>query len=281
MATKRVLVTGGGSFLGENIAAALLAEGADVTLLVRPGAEERLGSLAVRTRWWTADVWDSASLKGRARHHDSVVHTVGSMVADPKKGLSYNVLNFVSARNVANMCVGSGVKHMILLSSAGAPWVNAQYLSAKREAETYMNRVGLHASIIRAPLVFVRGKRRAPFYQLISLLGIIPPLSWTTLSRIAPMPVDVLARAVARITLADPPAAGQKKIYHARALRRLNTRQELWRPPPMTLDEQDAVNDDTQPSRRAVDPYQFLDEDTPFGWTPPRQSFDDDTRPKK
>ncbi|MFZ2879566.1 MAG: hypothetical protein WA009_08525, partial [Phototrophicaceae bacterium] len=40
---RRVLVTGGGSFLGDYIAAALVAEGADVTLLVRPGAEDHLG----------------------------------------------------------------------------------------------------------------------------------------------------------------------------------------------------------------------------------------------
>ena len=51
---RRVLVTGGGTFLGDNIAAALLAEGAEVVLLVRPGAEDKLGPLANRTRWWTA-----------------------------------------------------------------------------------------------------------------------------------------------------------------------------------------------------------------------------------
>jgi NAD(P)-dependent dehydrogenase (short-subunit alcohol dehydrogenase family) len=34
---RRVLVTGGGAFLGDAITAALLAEGAEVTLLVRPG----------------------------------------------------------------------------------------------------------------------------------------------------------------------------------------------------------------------------------------------------
>ena len=44
----RVLVTGGEAFLGLNIASALLAEGAEVTLLVRSGAEDRLGVLANR-----------------------------------------------------------------------------------------------------------------------------------------------------------------------------------------------------------------------------------------
>ena len=37
---RHILVTGGGTFVGDNIAAALLAEGAEVTLLVRPGAED-------------------------------------------------------------------------------------------------------------------------------------------------------------------------------------------------------------------------------------------------
>src|SRR5690606_30677963 len=102
---RRVLVTGGGTFLGDYIAAALLAEGAEVTLLVRPGAEDKLGPLGQRVRWWSAAVWESSSMKGRARGHTSVIHTVGSMTADPGKGLTYPWLNFVSARNVANMCV--------------------------------------------------------------------------------------------------------------------------------------------------------------------------------
>lgn len=265
MATKkRVLVTGGSAFLGENIAAALLAEGAEVTLLIRPGTADKLGALAARARWSEADVWNPASLKGHARQHDAVVHTVGGMQADPKRGLSYSMLNFVSARNVANMCVSGGVKHMVLLSSAAAPWMNGQYLREKREAEAYLNRVGLHASIIRAPLVYLRGKPRSLFYQFISLLGIIPPLSWTSLSRVAPLPVDVLARAVARITLGEPPPPpAQKKFYYARDLKRLNTRRELRSPLPNPAD---AVLMQPQPR---VTPYQFMDEEPPFGWSPP------------
>src|ERR1700741_2991746 len=135
---RRILVTGGGTFLGDNIAAALLAEGAEVTLLVRPGTEDKLGPLAQRVRWWTADVWNPASLRGRARGHASVIHTVGSLSADPVQGLNHHWLNFVSARNVANMCVSDGVPHIVLMSSARAPWVNGHYLRAKREAENYI-----------------------------------------------------------------------------------------------------------------------------------------------
>lgn len=257
---RRILVTGGGTFLGQNIVAALLAEGAEVTVLVRPGSEDRLGPLAARIRWHTADVWDSASLRGRARGHGTVIHTVGSMVADPAQGLTHHRLNFVSARNVVNMCVSDGVPHMILLSSPSAPWVNARYLKAKREAEDYLRRVGVKGTVIRAPLAYMPGARRPLFYALISLLGRVPPLSWTQLGRIAPLPVDVIARGVARIALETERS---KTIYYAADLRRRNQRTEaalVLAPPPLD-------DDDTQPARR-LRPFDLVDEDTPFGWSP-------------
>ncbi len=262
---RRVLVTGGGTFLGDNIAAALLAEGAEVTLLVRPGAEERLGALGQRARWYTADVWNPASLRGRARGHTSVIHTVGSMVANPAEGLNHNWMNFVSARNVANMCVSDGVQHMVLMSSVRAPWVNGSYLRAKREAEAYMGRVGLHATIIRSPLVYIRGERRHPFFLLMTILGSTPILSWFWFGRVAPMPADMMARGVARITL---DTQRNKTIYYAPDLRKRNTAREARAAAPI-LPEQDL------PLQNTVHPFKLLDEDTPFGWTPPEQGDKD------
>jgi uncharacterized protein YbjT (DUF2867 family) len=260
-ANKRVLVTGGGTFLGDNIAAALLAEGAEVTLLVRPGAEDKLGPLAQRVRWWTADVWEPSSLKGRARGHNSVIHTVGSMTADPAQGITYQWSNFVSARNVANMCVSGGVAHMVLLSSVRALWVSGEYIAAKREAEDYMDRVGLRATIIRAPLVYMRGTQRPLFYRLMTLLGVLPPFLWLGFRRIAPMPVDVLARGVARITL-DPQV--NKRIYFAPDLRRRNTSRERRQGVSFMPNEMGQ-------QMRPAHPVQLLDEDAPFGWTPPEE----------
>lgn len=271
-ANKRVLVTGGGTFLGDNIAAALLAEGAEVTLLVRPGAEDRLGPLAQRVRWWTADVWDPASLKGRARGHTSVIHTVGSMTADPAQGLTYHWLNVVSARNVANMCVGGGVPHMVLISSAAAPWVSRGYISAKREAEAYISRIGLRATIIRAPIAYVRGQPRRLFYQFMTVLGSIPPLSWTIPGRIAPIPVDVLARGVARITLES---RSNKTVFYARDLRKRNQPRELRRPFSGIKNRgAEAVSSADVPLYTPG----MIEEDTPFGWTPDTSTRDHDQR---
>ncbi len=255
---RRILVTGGGSFLGDAIAAALLAEGAEVTLLVRPGTEDRLRGLAQRTRWFSADVWEPSSLKGRARGMHAVVHTVGSMTADPARGLTYHYLNFVSARNVANLCVSSGVPHMVLLSSPRAPWIPREYIRSKREAEAYLTRIGLRATIIRAPMAYVRGETRRPFYRLMSLLGMLPPFSWLGMRRIAPLPIDVIARGVARITL-NPRQT--RTLYGAADLRRHNTGRELRR----------GISQDA-PSLEAnlltAEPIALLEDEIPFGWTP-------------
>ncbi|MFN8374539.1 MAG: SDR family oxidoreductase [Anaerolineae bacterium] len=254
---RRILVTGGGTFLGDNIAAALLAEGAEVTLLVRPGAEDKLGPLAQRVRWWAADVWNPASLRGRARGHASVIHTVGSMTEDTTQGLNHHYLNFVSARNVANMCVSDGVPHMVLISGVSAPWTNRAYIRSKREAETYIGRVGLQSSIIRAPLAYVRGRPRPFFFQLMTLLGSIPPISWLGFGRFAPMPVDMLARGVARITL---DRKRSKIIYYASDLRKRNRREEVRRSAPLPARQ--------APIRERL-AIELPDDEELFGWTPP------------
>ena len=255
---RGILVTGGGTFLGDNIAAALLAEGAEVGLLLRVGTEDQLGPLAHHTSWSTADVWNPASLRGKARYHSAVIHTVGSLIADQTRGLSYQQLNLVSLRNVANMCVSDGVERLIFISSAGAPWMSRAYLRSKRDAEAYLRRVGLKTTIIRAPLLYIRGQPRPLFYRAISLLGSMPPLSWLPTGRSAPMPIDVLARGVARIALSPEQ---ERLFYFARDLRRLNTREEL-------RSRGESIGyflpQRTQPTIRE----DLAGEDLPFGWTP-------------
>lgn len=255
---RGILVTGGGTFLGDHIAAALLAEGADVSLLLRTGAQNLLEPLMHHTNWSNADVWNPASLRGKARYHSAVIHTVGSLNADQTRGLSYQQLNSVSLRNVANMCVSDGVERLLFISSAGAPWMNREYLRSKRDAESYLRRVGLRATIVRAPLLYVRGQPRPLFYRAISLFGSVPPLSWLPPGRSAPMPIDVLARGVARLALNSEQ---NRLFYFSRDLRRLNTRDEL-------RSRGDSIGyflpQQTQPSIRAA----TASDDLPFGWTP-------------
>ncbi len=198
---KRVFVTGGTGFLGYRVVRALLEENAAVTVLVRPGAEDKLGALRGHVQWVQGDVWNPASLKGRARGHQVVVHLVGGIKPEPKRGLTFRHLNFVSARNVAQMAVSDGVPHLMLLSATvKPPGVQSGYIDSKREAEDYLRKTGLTWTIVRAPPLYVPGQRRNATYVLLSALRLIP-LVGLLANPLAPLSVEIVARGIARLAL--------------------------------------------------------------------------------
>ena len=243
---EQVLVVGGGTFLGDHIAAALQAEGVPVAMLVRPGSEDMLGPLAEEITWAHGDPWNAASLKGRGRNARLVIHAVGGIQADKSQGINHHSLNFLSLRNVANMCVTAGVPRMVYISAARAPWLPRSYIRAKREAERYMARVGLRATVIRSPLLYRRGDPRPLSYRLMNLLATVTPF----FRRTAPLPVDVFARGIARLVAADE--RDRRSIYYAADLRRLNTPEErrgeqVAVPSALMLEEPPLNEADTQP----------------------------------
>lgn len=257
--SSRVLITGGHTQIGLRLAMALLAENADVTLMMRPNTEERLGPLLGRVEVVSADIWDSASLRGRARGHQSVIHTVGSMAASPEQGLTYNRLNVVSARNAVNMCINDGVPRLTFLSAAAAPWLNQDYVRSKREAEAYIARVGLDSQIVRAPLLYERGMSRSIFHRMLWWLRVVPLIAQLGGQHVAPMPMDVFVRGVARLTLQPTQV---KHIYFAPDLRRLNTREERRGLVPLTVERPDITAQTPAVTPEVV-------EQSPFGWSPP------------
>ena len=250
--TGGILVTGGGSFLGDYIARALLAEGIPVSLLAPPGAEGRLGQLARQARWSPADVWSPGSLRGKARGHEAVIHTIGSLIDDPARGASYEQLNLVSARNVANMCISDGVARLIFISGARAPWLKRGYIQSKRAAESYLRRSGLRTIIVRAPVLYTRDQDRTLFFRLATRLGGLPPMAWVGLGNAAPMAVEALARGVAQLALTG---TYDNSIVYAEDLRRLARRARV---------HPEKASPGAQYSGFADAP----DEDLPFGWTP-------------
>ncbi len=248
---KRVLVAGGTTVLGLHIASALVAANLEVTLLVREGTEHRLGALANLVQWHIADVWDTASLKGRARGQGTVIHTVGSMVADPEQGLTYHRLNVVPARNVASMCVSDGVPHMIFLSAARSSGVKRPYLRTKREAESTITRMGIQVSIVRAPMVYLPGQDVSMTVRLSAFLGRTPPISWFGFGRRGALPMNVLSGAIAQIAEIPQP---RTRIYYAPELRRMVRQAPQITPVTASIPEVDV--------KRQTLPFEPLDEES-------------------
>ena len=258
-----ILISGGSSCLGEQIALALAATGAPLRLWLPRGAPQPAAVSVGLASWERADAWNAASLRGRGRGVALLLHCIGSLHADETRGLSAKRQNFEAARNVVNMAMQDGVSQFLLLSSAPAPWLPHEYRAAKRAAERYLARSGLRYAIIRAPLAY-RAERRPFFFRALSAMAWLPGLgNW------APMPIEQLARGVAQIArqlaqgeeeaegsgvrFSRPRSAGTRangQIYDGRDLRRLarGARDALQLPPPP--------------------PPAATTEETPFGWTP-------------
>ncbi|MCZ2099053.1 MAG: NAD(P)H-binding protein [Anaerolineae bacterium] len=255
---NRVFVTGGTSFLGLRVVAALIELGADVTVLVRPENEDKLGALRRHVRLVSGNVWDRASLKGRSRGHGVVVHLVGSIHAQPERGLTFQQLNLVSARNAISMAVSDGVPYFVLLSAVARPLgVPAEYIYSKREAEDYLRGSGLAWTIVHAPLLFDAGQRRsAPFKALNAVGGL--PLVRVLAGRRTPLPVEIAARGIARLTLQEELPAS-RRVY-AGDLRRLGRvrRQKASRDRAPWL---------SRPAHRESS-ADWPAEEVPFGWLP-------------
>jgi len=246
---RRVFIAGGTSFIGYRVIRALLDEGADVTVLVRPDGEDKLGIFKNRVRQVQGDAWNPSSLRGRARGHHCVINLIGGIRQDTTRGLTYRHLNFVSARNIAQMAVNDGVPHFILLSASAAPLgIPIGYLDSKREAERYIQKSGLFWSIVRAPVLFARGELQ-PAYWLIRIAYHVP-LFGLLLTPYAPMLVDVAARGITNIALNSQQAKNQ--IVGPRQLRRLGR----------MLERRYNVDLDTTASG------EDNDDEPPFGWLP-------------
>ena len=257
----KVFVTGGTGFIGLNTVSALIEAGADVTVLVRPEHEEKLGALRRHVHMVPGDVWNSASLKGRSRGHGVVVHLVGSIHAQPERGLTFHQLNLVSARNAISMAVSDGVSYFVLLSAAAKPpGVSVEYLRSKREAEDYLRSSGLRWTIVRAPLVFDRWGRGGRFFSILSWAGGLPLLRVFT-GRRAPLPVDVVARGIAQAAL-QPNASRDQRLY-AGDLRRLGRARRSQ------------ADRRTRSAHTPPDEESLLEDEAPFGWLPGVQRRDE------
>ena len=170
---NNVLITGGTGFLGSNLAAALLKEGCSVRILRRKGSDLRaLGTLDVEHA--VGDVRNADSLRNAVKGCDTVFHTAALISYWRKeRPLMYDV-NISGTRNVALVCLESGVRKLVHTSSTaavgfpenGSPadetirfnWepYDVGYRNSKHEAELAIHRavkLGLDAVIVNPTVI--------------------------------------------------------------------------------------------------------------------------------
>lgn len=152
----RVLVTGGGGFLGSHVVSALTGR-ADVELVV--SADVRTGERREDVVETTLDVTDAAALAPVLREHriDTVVHLAAIVNPGRDVDLEYRV-DVTGSANVLASCVETGVRRIVVSSSGAAygyhpdnpEWIDEDHPLRPSAAFPYSRHKGLVEEMLAA-----------------------------------------------------------------------------------------------------------------------------------
>jgi nucleoside-diphosphate-sugar epimerase len=113
-----VFLTGATGFIGGALARALVERGATVRALVRPQSPHR-HAVDAAVEWVEGDICDAASLRGKLRDADAVVHAAGKLGAWGVAEATYYDLHVGGTRNVLEEAKRFGVSRVLYVSSPG------------------------------------------------------------------------------------------------------------------------------------------------------------------
>jgi uncharacterized protein YbjT (DUF2867 family) len=199
----RVFVTGGRGFVGGAVIDELLSRGYAVNALVRG---ELPAALAGRVEPIRGDLFDPAALDRGLAGCDAVVHLVGIIFENRRKGATFERIHVDGTRQVVEAARRAGVRRFVHMSSlgsrAGAP---ATYHRTKHAGEEVVRAAGLDWTIFRPSLIhgprgefvrmevgFARGTK--PPFLFMPYFG-NGPLGTGGAGKLQPVFVDDVARA--------------------------------------------------------------------------------------
>ena len=156
-ATKRVFVTGGSGFVGRWVVRELLANGYDVTCLVRD-RDKLLRQLTdaqkPRVRCVLGDLFDSDAINRAAEGCDAAIHLVGIIEENAFEGQTFSRVHVEATRNVLIACESAGVGRYVHMSALGTR-ANAvsKYHQTKWFAEELVRQSKMAWTIFRPSLI--------------------------------------------------------------------------------------------------------------------------------
>lgn len=141
--------------MGRAVSAELIGRGHHVRGLVRPGSESRVayGCEAV-----TGNPLDAGSYCKKVGGADTFVQLVGVAHPNPSKAAQFRSVDLASAKAGVEAAAAAGVQHFIYVSVAHPAPIMHEYIAARKEAEEYIRRSGLHATILRPWYVLGPGR---------------------------------------------------------------------------------------------------------------------------
>ena len=212
----QVAIVGGTGFVGRHLADAFIGAGHQLSLLVRPGSEKRIVR-PERCRIIRGDLVCPASVKETLKNCDAAIYNVGILREFPKKGITFEEIQYRCVLRVTELAQALGVSRFILMSANGVKPDGTTYQQTKFRAEQAALSSGLDVTIFRPSVIFGDPSGREEFASQLYRQMISPPLPAIGLHsgngagntvQLSPVHVqDVAAAFVA--ALEDPSTFGQ------------------------------------------------------------------------
>ena len=149
----QVAVFGGTGFVGGYLVEALLAAGHEPSLLVRPGSETKLRS-ADRCRITAGDISSERSIEAALQGCDAFIYNIGILKEFPRRGITFEALQFDGVRRVTAAARRCGVSRALLMSANGVKQPGTPYQETKYRAEQLVLGSGLSATVFRPSVIF-------------------------------------------------------------------------------------------------------------------------------
>ncbi|PVU94264.1 hypothetical protein BB561_002672 [Smittium simulii] len=169
----KILVVGGGGYIGSEICRTALRAGHQVTALCRSGSAKSNNPENKEIQWVGCDVFEPETYRKELESCDTVVHSMGLLMEnDYKKIVNYNFfksgpasnpqdtpnlntyerINRDSALILAEAASKSNIKTFVFISAHDTPpFVDDRYITSKREAEKRISEYTEFRSVFLRP----------------------------------------------------------------------------------------------------------------------------------
>ena len=171
----RVAIFGGTGFVGSYLVDALMAAGHDISLMVRPGSEDKVRH-AERCRLVAGELGSTTAIDATLENCNAVIYAVGILREFPQRGITFEELQFNGVVRVAESARTRGISRFLLVSANGAKSTGMPYQVTKFRAEEHVRASGFDVTIFRPSVIFGAPRGRMEIATQLNADMISPPI---------------------------------------------------------------------------------------------------------
>jgi NADH dehydrogenase len=176
--------------VGGYLVDALLANGHEVNVLVRPGSEDKVRQPA-RVNLVQGDLDSTAALSDVLQGCDAVIYNVGLLREFPRRGITFEQTQYQGVVDTVAAAQHAGIKRLLLMSAIGVKDPGTRYQATKRRAEIHALDSGLDVTVLRPSVIFGDPRGTMEFATQLFQDMIKPPLPAVAFPGVRMSPINI------------------------------------------------------------------------------------------